>query len=67
VDYTAGTSVSMIIPPPYDYTCDDVIKYAERKSNATVSRCTIAELVSCRQPCCAVLCCVGHRRYWVGP
>ncbi|KAL4436367.1 hypothetical protein ABPG77_009929 [Micractinium sp. CCAP 211/92] len=42
VDYSAGTSVSMIIPPPYDYTCEDVTKYAERKSNATVSTCSIA-------------------------
>ncbi len=31
-----------IIPPPYDYTCEDVTKYAERKSNATVSTCSIA-------------------------
>ncbi|KAL4420516.1 hypothetical protein ABPG75_010172 [Micractinium tetrahymenae] len=43
VDYSAGTSVSMIIPPPYDYTCEDVTKYAQRKSNATVSTCSIAD------------------------
>jgi hypothetical protein len=26
VDYTAGTSVSMRVPPPYDYNCPDIIR-----------------------------------------
>lgn len=30
---------------PADYTCADVTKYAERRSNATVSRCSIADQV----------------------
>ena len=26
VDYSAGTTTAMIIPPPYDYTCEDTIQ-----------------------------------------
>ena len=43
VDYTAGTDVQMHIPPPYDYTCTDIIKWCQTENgNVTVSRCTIA-------------------------
>ena len=44
VDYSAGTTVQTIIPPPYDYTCADVISYAEWRTNSTVSDCRIAEV-----------------------